>query len=92
MEANAIFGVVQRGQLLILAEGLDLFVVQVPRSLVGRNLASAAIRQMTGCNVIAVRAPGGTAVAPDPQAPLASGTQLLLIGDREAARRLKEVL
>jgi Trk K+ transport system NAD-binding subunit len=92
MEANAIFGVLQRGQLLILAEGLDLFVVQVPRSLIGRNLATAGIRQTTGCNVIAVRAPGGTAEAPNPQEPLAAGTQLLIVGDRESAKRLKDVV
>jgi voltage-gated potassium channel len=91
MEANAIFGVLQKG-LLVLAEGLDLFAVTVPRSLVGKNLASARLRQLTGCNVVAVRAPGGAAEPPSPQTPLVGGTQLLIVGERSAARRLNEVM
>jgi len=92
VEANAIFGVLQPGHLTILAEGLDLFVVPVPRTLVGKSLASARLRQTTGCNVVAVRAPGEPARTPDPQAPLAGGTQLMIVGDRQAARRLSAVL
>lgn len=91
MEANAIFGVLQRGHLLILAEGLDLFIVPVPRALAGRNLTEARLRQTTGCNVIAVRPPGGTAAPPDPHAALETGSQLMIVGDREAARRMAAV-
>jgi voltage-gated potassium channel len=92
MEANAIFGVLRRGNLLLLAEGLDLFTVQVPRRLVGQTLADARLRQTTGCNVLAVRPPHGTAQAADPEVPLAAGAQLLLIGDRESVRRATAML
>ena len=57
MEANAIFGVLHRGNLLLLAEGLDLFTVTVPRQLVGKSIAESRLRQRTGCNVLAVAPP-----------------------------------
>ncbi len=86
MEANAIFGVLRRGNLLLLAEGLDLFTVPVPRSLVGQSIAAARIRDTTGCNVLAVRPPNGKATPADPHAPLAGGGEIVLLGDRNAAR------
>jgi Trk K+ transport system NAD-binding subunit len=87
MEANAIFGVLHRGNLLLLAEGLDLFTVAVPRALAGRSIAASRLRQKTGCNVLAVREPGGVARPADPAAPLAADAQMILIGDRDAARK-----
>lgn len=87
MEANAIFGVLQRGNLLLLAEGLDLFTVPVPRELAGRTIADSRLRQTTGCNVLAVRPAGGAARPADPTAPLPADAQMVLIADREAARR-----
>lgn len=85
MEANAIFGVLRRGNLLLLAEGLDLFTVPVPKSLIGRTIASSGLREHTGCNVLAVRGEGGRARLPEPNTPLAAGTHMVLIGDRKAA-------
>ena len=85
MEANAIFGVLQKGNLLLLAEGLDVFTVGVPAALAGKSIADSQLRQKTGCNVLAVREAGGTARVADPAAPLPSGAQIILIGDQEAA-------
>ncbi len=86
VEANAIFGVLRRGNLLLLAEGLDLFTVTVPRALVAVTIADARLRQTTGCTLLAMRPPGGTARSPDPDEPLVAGAQLILVGDRDAAR------
>ncbi|MEZ5319007.1 MAG: NAD-binding protein [Vicinamibacterales bacterium] len=84
MEANAIFDVIRRGNLLLAAEGLDIFTVTTPRPLVGRTIATCGLREDTGCNLLAVRRPGASAVLPDPDLALTGGTELMLIGDRAA--------
>lgn len=86
MEANAIFGVLRRGNLLLLAEGMDVFTVPVPRSLAGQSIAGARLRDVTGCNVLAVRPQGGKAAPPDPHSALAPGAELVILGGRDAAR------
>ena len=86
MEANAIFDVLRHGNLLLLAEGLDVFTVPVPRLLVGKSIAASGLRIDLGVNVLAIRRAGGSAAPPDIQAPLAPGSELILIGDRRAER------
>ena len=39
---------------VVVAEGLEVFRVPVPEGLVGRSLAQSALRDATGCTVIAV--------------------------------------
>ena len=90
MEANAIFDIVRRGSLLLLAEGLEVFTVAVPGVLVGKPIAECRLREETGCNVLAVRRPGGAAAPPDLAVPLAAGVELILIGDRDDERRYFE--
>lgn len=90
MEANAIFDILRHGNLLLLADGLEVFTFAVPDSLVGKPIADCNLRGNTGCNVLAVRTNGGTAVAPDILAPLEAGTELILIGDREDELRFFE--
>ena len=90
MEANAIFDIVRRGSLLLLAEGLEVFTVAVPGVLVGKPIAECRLREETGCNVLAVRRPGGAATPPDLAVPLAAGVELILIGDRDDERRYFE--
>jgi voltage-gated potassium channel len=87
MEAMAIFDIVRHGHLLLLAEGLEVFTVPVPAPLVGKLIAEARLREDTGCNVLAVRRPGGKATPPDVIAPLEAGSELILIGDRDDERR-----
>lgn len=87
MEATAIFDIVRRGNLLLLAEGLEVFTVRVPAPLVGKAIADCRLREDTGCNVFAVRRAGGAAAFPDITAPLEAETELILIGDREDERR-----
>ena len=40
MGANAIFNLLHRTDILLLAEGLDVFKVQVPTALAGKTLAA----------------------------------------------------
>jgi len=87
MGASAVFNILRRGDLLMMAEGLDVFRVPVPAGLAGRTLASTDLRQETGCSVIGVRRNGGAAETPDLRAPLEPGSELIVIGDTEAERR-----
>jgi Trk K+ transport system NAD-binding subunit len=90
MGASAVFNLLRRGDLLMLAEGLDVFRVRVPAGLTGRSLAGSGLRQETGCSVIGVRVGGGTVATPDIHEPLDAEAELVLIGDTEAEHRFLE--
>jgi len=90
MEANAIFDVLRHGNLMLLAAGLEIFTVPVPHALVGKTIAQASLRATTGVNVLATRQDGGAATPPVIDAALQQGTELILIGDRQAERRFFE--
>ena len=90
MGANAIFNVLERGEVLTVTEGLDLFKATVPAALVGRTLGTSNLREETGCNVVALLQDGQLQVDPGPQAPLFEGATLVLIAPGEAEQRFLE--
>lgn len=90
MEANAIFDILRHGNVLSLAEGLEVFTVPVPEALVGKSIAQCNLRQDTGCNVLACKTNGGSATLPDINTPLGAEMALVLIGDRDDERRFFE--
>ena len=89
MGANAIFNVLEQGDVLMLAEGLDVFRYPAVPAIAGNTLAETGIRADTGCSVIALETPAGIDVNPDPTVPIAPGTELILIGTAEGERRFK---
>jgi Trk K+ transport system NAD-binding subunit len=90
MGANAIFNVLRRSNLLLVAEGLDVFTAPLPKRLAGQSLAESHLRRDTGCNVLAIRRDGRMTIDFDIDAPLPIGAELLLIGDHEAETRFFE--
>jgi voltage-gated potassium channel len=84
MGANTIISILDRSKVLMVAEGVDVFEVHVPRSLVGKSLAETAVRQETGCNVVALRTREGLQINPDPHTPLPADGELVIIGTTEA--------
>jgi Trk K+ transport system NAD-binding subunit len=88
--ATAIVNLIDRRDILMVAEGLDVFRLPVPAALAGRSIAQAAVRRQTGCTVIGLRSNGEAQVNPDPHAPLPAGAEMLLIGTQEAARRFQK--
>jgi Trk K+ transport system NAD-binding subunit len=86
--ADAIFHFLQRGDSLMLAEGLNIFRLAVPNSLVGKSLADSRIRETTECSVIAMKIDGSLSPNPDPRIPLKEGTELILIGTHEGEEKL----
>ncbi|GAA4443836.1 potassium channel family protein [Novipirellula rosea] len=84
MGANAIFNLLRRSDVLLLAEGLDVFKVKIPLSLAGKTLTEAAIRQKTGCSVIAIRTDAGVQANPDPNTPLPADGEMIVIGSDDS--------
>jgi voltage-gated potassium channel len=87
MGANAIFNALKRTNILLLAEGLDVFSLNVPPGLVGKTLADSAIRKTTQCSVIAIDGPDGMIVNPEPNTALRASAKLVLIGGTESQER-----
>ena len=91
MGANAVFNLLKRSNILMVAEGLDVLKIRIPASLQGKSLAESSIRAKTGCSVIAVSKDGAMEINPDPHAPLPAEAEIVLIGTVEAERRFLEV-
>lgn len=82
--ANAIFNFLRGEDTLLPAEGLNIFNLKVPRSLVGKTLARSGIRERTGCTVMAVQRGGTTMTNPNPDVVLKRDDELILIGTYDA--------
>ena len=85
--ANAIINLIGRDNILMVAEGLDIFEVQVPSSLVGKSVAECDIRRQTGCTVVALHTDEHPQLISDPHEPLPPGARLILIGTPESEER-----
>ncbi len=90
MGASVILNLLDRNDLLMLAEGLDITRLPVPKSLAGKTLQETDIRSATGCSVIGVTFNGQTEINPGPSTQLHEGAELLLIGSAEAEREFLE--
>ena len=64
MGANTIFNLLNRAEILMVTEGLDIFSQKTPKSLVGEKLKDSKIREKTGCSIVAI-----VAVLPSPPSP-----------------------
>ena len=91
MGSRAILNLVDKSSVLMVAEGLDVFRVKLPASLVGRSLADAHIRRQTGCTVIAIRKNGETDFDFSPETPLTPDTEMILIGTVAAEKQFMKM-
>jgi voltage-gated potassium channel len=90
MGANTIFNILEKGDMVMLAEGLNVFRYPLPPALVGRALSESRIREMSGCSVVAVEIGGQVEINPDPQRPLPADAELILIGTNLSEQRFIE--
>ena len=88
--ATAIWNALGFNNTLAIAEGLDVFRMRMPAKLAGRSLAECAVRQATGCNIVAVVHGDRIETNPDASQPLPEDADLVVIGDRDAQRRFHE--
>jgi Trk K+ transport system NAD-binding subunit len=91
MATSTLFNLLKPDELLMLAEGLNIFRVVVPLSYVNKSLAESQIRSQTGCNVVAVCDPGTMCVNPDPTYRFSEKNELILIGGEEAESRFFKI-
>lgn len=85
--ATAIINYIGRDNILMVAEGLAIFEVPIPKALVGKTLAECHIRRKTGCTVIALHSGDHAEPMPDPHRPLPPGVRLIVIGSPESEER-----
>ncbi len=85
--ANAIINLMGRDNILMVAEGLDIFEVEIPENLVGKTVAECDVRNRTGCTVVALHIDGKVQMLNDPHQPLPSQGRIILIGVPESEKR-----
>ena len=91
MGANTMLNLLKRSQILMLAEGLDLFKVPVPPSLEGRTVAESGVRERSGASIVAVVDGPRMDVNPDPDVRLPADAEIILIGSIEAEDRFLDL-
>lgn len=87
MGAHAVFNMLRRSDILMIAEGLSFFRLPVPRSLAGRSVGEATTFAGDGWTLVAVQQDGRTTIQPRPDAKLAEGMRMIVIGSEEAEER-----
>lgn len=91
MGANTILNLLQRSDILMVAEGLDLIKVKVPAQLEGHTIAESSIRKETGCTIIGIRQKEEMTINPEPSMVLPKGAEIILIGTANAENRFFEL-
>jgi Trk K+ transport system NAD-binding subunit len=87
LAANTILNLLKPDDVLMLAEGLNVFRAGMHASLVGKSLVDSQIRMQTGCSVIAINHDGEMISNPDPSIRLSEKDELIMIGTDEAEKR-----
>jgi len=91
MGANAIFNILERNDIIIIAEGLNVFTVNTPAHLVGKSLKDSAIRQDTGCNVLSITTEDNQIINPKPDLEIPGESELVLVGTNEDEKKFMDL-
>ncbi len=87
---EAIASLARDRNMVLLGEGVELYEVDLPRSLSGRTLAASGIGARTGLNVIAVERDGVLMPSPRAGEILGPGDRLFMIGTGEHFQAFKQ--
>jgi voltage-gated potassium channel len=85
--ANNVFNLSKRGNILMIAEGVDVFRVKTPAALTGRTIKYSAILEECGCHVIGISAGGEMMINPYLDTMLPAGGEMILIGSVESEEK-----
>ena len=77
MASNAVLNLLKPEELLMLAEGLNIFRVVTPTSYADKSLAESQIRSRTGCNVVAICDRDTACINPEPDYRLNENDELI---------------
>ena len=84
--AESLFAILQGRNLVMLAEGIQLFHVLLPASLAGKTLAETQMATRTGLTVLAIEREGVMVSNPPATQRLEAGSQLAMIGSQQQLR------
>lgn len=90
MGANSIFNLLQKGNILMIAEGVDVFKVDVPRSLAGLTIRESSVREKSGCSIVALASDVSIKINPNPSTLIEEGQSIILIGNFDAETKFFE--
>jgi Trk K+ transport system NAD-binding subunit len=82
--ASAFYNLLHQGRMVTVAQGLEVFDVRVPRTLVGKRIIDSGLREATGCTIVGYRDERGLTANPPATTVLQADHELVLIGDVEA--------
>ncbi len=85
--AGSLMNLLLHSKILMVTEGLDIFKVPVPPSLVGKRVADSGIRERSGCNIVAVSSVDGEKFVPNADELLREDAELVLVGSLESEDR-----
>jgi len=85
--ANNIFNLSKRGNILMIAEGVDVFRVKTPKALIGKTIKHASIQEECGCSVIGVNARGSMTINPFGETILPADGEIILVGSVESEEK-----
>ena len=83
MGSNMIHNLLRYDETLLVAEGLGIFRVPVPQSLVRKTIRECDIRARTGCSIIALEVGKDLILNPHPDEIFRTGQEILLIGNMD---------
>jgi Trk K+ transport system NAD-binding subunit len=86
MGANTIFNLLNRAEILMVTEGLDVFSQKTPKSLVDVKVKDSKITEKTGCSIVAIKGSAGTVITPSPENQFSEDGEIILIGDEAAEK------
>ena len=86
MGSNAIFNILQRDEVLMIAEGLNVFRMEIPTKMIGKSIQETDIRRNTGCSIIAINQGDGLLINPDPTVTMNANSEIILIGSQESEK------
>ncbi len=87
MGANAIFNYLQSGEMVMLAEGLNIFKVDMPEKMCGKKISDLELRDRTGCTIVGVETDGEIVLQPEPDFVLKKVQKIILIGTLESEKK-----
>ncbi|MCC6202226.1 MAG: potassium channel protein [Gammaproteobacteria bacterium] len=87
MGASAIFNYLERGDVLMLAEGLNVSRIETPAGLIGRSAHKLKVLDDSGCHLVAVGRDKVFDIHPGEQTVLQAGDSLVIVGSMENEKR-----
>ena len=90
MGANMVFNILELNDVVMIAEGLNVFTTETPKQLEGKTLKESNIRKNTGCSVLSIKKDSQQYINPNPTTRLSTNSELVLIGNVEQEGKFME--